>query len=446
MSWYQSEIPKEWIQEIVVERVLTAESWDEQWVSEDLHAVCCRKGSTLYLVGEHIPVQAAMFSGFVALKEIRGLEQLDASKALDLSAVFADCVSLQRVNVKGWVAAKCRNASHMFYNCHGLQQLDLSSWKLDRAEDLSGMFSGCLNVEWIDFGSNTLPKVKTISRLCLDCRKLRTVAASAWTLPSLEDASFAFSCCYELKELEVSGWCSQTLTNLEGTFNRCTQLKTLDVSGWNTERVSNFRHLFFACRSLKILDLRQWTFREDADLRDMFLEGCAVLRLPRQRAFRTLLPDDRWFRCYLHVNELGWISRVHIKVCKQPPLWYDACWAVDCYGSGSVQVFRQGDLLLIDCRRKVLYCNTSSIRTFSLQDGNGRSWLKEIEGLEHLNTRYTCDFRQMFAFNASLPQPQVLEAGFDFRRAQWTEDMFAGCKEPLNKEQRKSRQAAVRLL
>ena len=85
VNWYQGAVPKEWIVQIHICEKLPALDWDEQWWADSCLAHCARRGSELFLSGEKIQVQTAMFEGFLSVKEIHGLEQLDASFCQDLS-------------------------------------------------------------------------------------------------------------------------------------------------------------------------------------------------------------------------------------------------------------------------------------------------------------------------------------------------------------------------
>lgn len=428
MSWYKGTIPREWILTIRVGMGLPQEAAEERWFSEELQADCLRCGTVLHLIGETIPVVPAMFRGFLSLRQIEGAERLDVSSATNLSAVFEGCASLEKLDLNSWNVSRVKDFSRLFKDCRSLRMLQIGRWNTASAENLKEFCSACIHLEEIDLSRWKMDKVHDLSALFLECNRLRSLDVSSWDVAKVRDFSHAFACCYQLSELDVSQWNTKSADNMEGLFSRCKALRQLDVSGWRTEQVKNFRRLFYGCEQLKMLDLRTWSFGKDAAFDGMFLGMNAWLKLPRDRRFRTVAEGDSWLRKGLRPTELRYISRIHIRKKGGEPDWFDSCWAADCLNSGVLRAYKKGEELLLDCRNGALYSNENSIRAFSIPDGEGKSWISQISGLELLNSRYTKDFRFMFAGNSLLPKPEG--SLFDFRSAEQTEGMFEGCRQP----------------
>lgn len=427
MSWYKGKIPKEWILTIHLTPLVPEERAEEQWFSEEVQADCIRCGSRLYLIGAKIPLLPAMFRGFLSLREIEGIQHLDLSAARDLSAVFEDCASLRELDLNHWDVSQVTNFSRLFKGCRSLRVLRIDAWNTASAENLRELCSGCIRLEEIDLSHWKLGRVRDLSALFLECNRLENLDVSQWDVSEVRDFSRTFACCYQLKALDVSRWNTQAAESMDCLFSRCKTLKNLDVSAWNTKQAANFRKLFYGCQKLKMLDLRAWHFGEAAVCDSMFLGVKGRLKLPRDRSFTTLAPGDSWFRKGLRPAELRYISSIHIQKKSRDPEWFNRRWAADCRNSGVLTAYKKGEELLLNCRNKVLYSNENSIRAFSIPDEDGRSWISQISGLELLNSRYTKDFRLMFAGNSLLPKPE--DSLFDFRSAEETAWMFEGCRQ-----------------
>ena len=399
VNWYQGAVPKEWIVQIHICEKLPALDWDEQWWADSCLAHCARRGSELFLSGEKIQVQTAMFEGFLSVKEIHGLEQLDASFCQDLSRLFAGCSSLKRA--------------------------DLSAWNTSSMLKAEGLFDGCVSLEYAELGDWNLSHCCSISAMFRECNRLQNLDVRRWNVSQVRDFSDAFSCCYALESLNVSAWNTSSAQTMEGLFNRCSSLSHLDVSHWNTEQLQNGRYLFHRCEKLKKLDLKHWNFRKDMDCRNMFLQMYGSITLPRQRRFRTLQPRDSWLREHLRGGRLQSVATIALQKKMEENSWYDACWAVDEAGSGFLFCVKQGEKLIICSRGGSVYTNEDSSLCFCFPDENGVSWLQKIEGLELLNTRYTRDFSFMFSGNIGL---QRLDAAhFNFSSANNVSGMFLNC-------------------
>ena len=92
---------------------------------------------------------ASLFSGFLYLKKIEGLETWDTSQVTKMSCMFNDCKNLEKLIVKNFDTSKVTDMSFMFNGCWNLKELDLSSFDLSRVDEVDWMISSCYKLEEI---------------------------------------------------------------------------------------------------------------------------------------------------------------------------------------------------------------------------------------------------------------------------------------------------------
>lgn len=478
MSWYRGSLPKEQVIRIVIVPEMKMGSSAEAWHSDELQADCCLQDGQLFLCGSCIRVLPGLFSGFVFVQEIQGLECLDCSKTEDLSDLFHGCAFLRQLNLKAWNTGKVRNFQNCFRGCTLLKEVDLSAWDLSSAENLSGMFmecsslekldleqwnteqvrdlsfcfahckklrnlslsswdtaairqadslfEGCLSLQTVDVSRWNLRQAESLSRMFMDCSDLEQLPVEQWMLAKAKNLSWMFSGCSKLKQLKLSKWKCTAVEDLSGLFNRCSSLEVLKLKGWNTAMVRHFDKLFHLCSSLKELELSHFHFSTTASMNGAFVGCSALLHLPEEPALKTLAPGERWMKNCKRPQMLHYITRINLRHGTLLPSRQDHAWAADERNSGSLCCVLVGDQLHLCAQYEgEIFANQDSRRAFTIMDETGRSWLQKIEGLEQLNCSKAEDLSEMFAGNEHL---QELSVGhFDLRKAKNLSRMFAGC-------------------
>ena len=195
MSWYRGSLPKEQVIRIVIVPEMEMGSSAEAWHSDELQADCCLQDGQLFLCGSCIPILPGLFSGFVFVQEIQGLECLDCSKTEDLSDLFHGCAFLRQLNLKAWNTGKVRNFQNCFRGCTLLKEVDLSTWDLSSAKNLSGMFMECSSLEKLDLEQWNTERVRDLSFCFAHCKKLRNLSLSSWNTAAIRQADSLFEGC-----------------------------------------------------------------------------------------------------------------------------------------------------------------------------------------------------------------------------------------------------------
>lgn len=169
------------------------------------------------------------FDGFVNMKGIEGLTNLNTDDVSDMA--------------------------YMFNGCSSLESLDLSGFNTEKVTSMESMFNGCSSLEELDLSSFDTPKVKFMIYMFSGCSSLKSLDLSMFQSQNLQAVYSMFFGCSSLEELDVSGLKDANLTSLRYTFAECSSLKSLDLSMLGTANVTDMYAAFTSCSSLKSLNL-----------------------------------------------------------------------------------------------------------------------------------------------------------------------------------------------
>lgn len=92
--------------------------------------------------GKVSPIRTtSWFKDFKYLKEIEGLENIDSSNLVDTTGMFANCLSLQTLDLSSLDMSQVEYASSMFAGCENLKTIYVSDkWKLTKIKTSNYMF------------------------------------------------------------------------------------------------------------------------------------------------------------------------------------------------------------------------------------------------------------------------------------------------------------------
>ncbi len=386
--------------------------------SEGLQADWAYNNGVLTVCGREIPALPHLFEGFSFLQEIVGLENMKPAGE-SLSHLFCGCTMLKKIDLSSWDLSGVKDCTAMFRDCSLLEEVKLH---INGAENLSELFSGCLSLKEIDVSDWNVSEVKNFSRLFLDCGKLENLDVSGWRLSSAEDCGSMFSCCKSLKKLDVSRWSPKKLRDCSRMFNRCENLQNLGIGGWKqNKKLRDCTKMFHRCRQLKKLDLRRFVW-ENVRCDGMFL-GCSAEILLNDEDFSTLKEGNSWFSDPRDKRRLAFVGR--ILLCDREESAKG--WPADLRNSGYLLACVEQDTLKL-CGPAKIFANPKSRFAFTIHgDRGGPSYLREIEGLERLDTSKVVDFQEMFADNVSLTRLDV--GHFDTKNACSLAGMFRRCEQ-----------------
>ena len=138
-----------------------------------------------------------------------------------------------------------------FYRCLALKQIEgLEYLNTQNVTIMDWMFSGCSGLTSLDVSHFDTQNVTRMENM--------------------------FSGCSGLTSLDVSHFDTQNVTNMSQMFSGCSGLTSLDVKNFDTQSVIAMREMFKGCSGLTSLDVLHFNTQPDTNISEMF-SGCSAL-------------------------------------------------------------------------------------------------------------------------------------------------------------------------
>ena len=164
------------------------------------------------------------FENLTKLETITGLEYLNTAKVTNMSSMFSSCSSLTSLDVTHFNTANVTNMRNMFSGCSSLTSLDVTHFNTANVTDMSYMFSSCSSLTSLDVTYFNTAKVTNMYRMFKSCG---------------------------LTSLDLSNFNTAKVTNMELMFSGCSNLKTIYASDkFITAAVTKSENMFSYCGSL----------------------------------------------------------------------------------------------------------------------------------------------------------------------------------------------------
>ena len=414
-----------------------------------------------------------------------GLTSLDLSnfntaKVTNMELMFSGCSNLKTIYASDkFITAAVTESENMFSYCGSLSgDIDWSDKAVDKtyAKIDGGYFrdKAYANRPWVKYADGTLtfrcgykkilgeneyelnsgeekPKWYThnskISKVVFEASfaNARPTSCYAWfqdfiklkqiegienlNTENVTDMSDMFRFCSSLTSLDVTHFNTANVTSMSGMFYGCSGLISLDVTNFNTANVTNMRYMFKGCFKLKEIYVSDKFVTDDViDSKDMFL-GCHSLsgdidqnsvkvndKTYAKTAggyFRDKAYDNRpWvkyadgtltFRCG-YKKTLG-ENEYALNSGEEKPAWYTL----------------HDDINLVVFEASFANARPTSCYAWF----QGFENLKQIEGIENLNTANVTDMSYMFKNCSNLAKLDV--AHFNTAKVTTMNSMFTRC-------------------
>ena len=419
------------------------------------------------------------FEGLTQLKTITGLEYLNTANVTNMSFLFDHCQKLTSLDLSNFNTAKVTNMNRMFSYCSNLKTIYASDkFKTAAVTKSENMFLNCSSlsgdIDWSDKAVDKTyakidggyfrdkayysPWVKYADgTLTFRCGYKKTLGENEYELNSGEyqpawntnqkniskvvfEASFANARptnCYawfmnfkNLTQIEgIENLNTENVTNMRNMFYSCSSLTSLDATNFNTANVTTMNYMFFGCNKLKEIYVSDKFVTDDVIFsRYMFL-NCSSLSgdidysdkaVDKTYAktdggyFRDKAYDNRpfvkfadgtlTFRCG-YKKTLG-ENEYELNSGKNQPKWNTP------NNNINLVVF---DASFANARPKSCYAWFQGFEN-----------LKQIKGIENLNTENVTSMNGMFSGCSNLTELDLTH----FNTANVTNmyDMFFGCK------------------
>lgn len=187
----------------------------------------------------------------------KGVEDIDFgvfdfSDDSSMDILFADMVSLKRVNMSKVITKGVDGMSQMFRGCSSLEAVDLSNFDTSDVKNMNGMFSGCSSLTSLDLSKFNTAKVKNISVM--------------------------FNECTNLQRIDIKSFDTSNVTSMMMTFNNCLSLKSLDISNFDMTSVVDCAQMFGYCRNMESLNLGEFSIGSSTDWNSCFYYIASISR------------------------------------------------------------------------------------------------------------------------------------------------------------------------
>ena len=128
------------------------------------------------------------FFCFSNLTTIEGITNLNTSKVTNMSGVFYECNKLTGVNVGNWDTRNVTDMAALFMGCKMIKSLDVGNWDTSNVTDMESMFSMCQNLTTLNLRNWNTSKVRRTYRMFNNCRKLTTIyVGDNWNMDNVGD-------------------------------------------------------------------------------------------------------------------------------------------------------------------------------------------------------------------------------------------------------------------
>ncbi len=352
---------------------------------------------------------ARWFHNYRALHQIEGLEYLNTSEVKDMSGMFSDCSGLTSLDVSHFNTQNVTAMNDMFLGCSGLTSLDVKNFNTQNVTNMGGMFSYCYGLTSLDLKNFNTKNVTNMYGMFRGCSVLTSLDLSHFNTRNVTDMGVMFSDCSGLTYLDLLHFNTKNVTNMYGMFSGCSALTTIwcntDWRGWNS------RAMFYGCTKLKgaVAYDENKTDAKMANPKTGYFTRSRVEAYVVQSADKTTLT---FYYDYQRAIRAG--KSWGIKETKKEGDYTFPAWA----GTWSVADSTT--------TRVVFDASFRDFRPFTTRwwFENYRA-LKQIEGLEYLNTQNVTNMNGMFQGCSGLTSLDV--SHFNTQNVTSMGGMFQGC-------------------
>ena len=187
----------------------------------------------------------------------RVVEANDWSSPLctNLDGIFSGA-SVHTLNMTGWNVPEVTSATSG--NAGSLVYVDMSGWKaMPKLGNVSGLFSNATSLQKVDMTSFDMSNVSNFSSMFYNCGSLEEIAGvEDWNVSKAQYFSSTFYGT-KLTSMDLSSWQPTAIQSVYRMFYNCGSLKCLDISGFSLLNVSasNKSDMLYGTDALILLKL-----------------------------------------------------------------------------------------------------------------------------------------------------------------------------------------------
>ena len=167
-----------------------------------------------------------------------------SNSLINMSGMFYECVSLEKVDLSLFKADNIINMSGLFSKCSSLKEINLKSFKSEYIRNLSWIFDGCCSLKEIDLISFKTNKVKYMNGMFQGCSSLKSINLLSFKTEKVKNMSSLFEGCASLKEIDLSSFKGNKVINISKMFKGCSSLKEINLYSFKINKVIDILNIF----------------------------------------------------------------------------------------------------------------------------------------------------------------------------------------------------------
>ena len=390
-----------------------------------------------YLNTQNVTDMRGMFSRCSGLTSL-DLSHFNTQNVTDMNGMFSYCSSLTSLDVPHFNTQNVTDMRHMFYYCPSLTSLDLSHFNTQNVTDMGGMFSYCSSLTSLDVPHFNTQNVTDMGGMFFGCSGLTSLDLKNFNTQKVTDMRYMFSGCSGLTSLDVSHFNTQNVTSMQAMFSYCSGLTSLDLSHFNTQNVTNMSYMFYVCSALTTIKSNTaWQCPRS----EAMFDGCTKLKgaVPYNGNKTDVTMANPETGYFTRSNDGGVEAYVAQSADKTTLTFYYDDQRATRTGTtwGIKETKKEGDdtfpawagtwnvadrvtaRVVFDASFRD-FRPTTTARWFCNYDA-----LKQIEGLEYLNTSEVKDMSGMFEYCSGLTSLDL--SHFNTQNVTDMQSMFFGC-------------------
>ena len=237
-----------------------------------------------------------MFSGCSGLTSL-DLSHFNTQNVTNMGGMFSGCSGLTSLDLSHFNTQNVTDMRAMFHGCSGLTSLDVSHFNTQNVTNMVEMFYGCRRVTSLNLSHFNTKNVTNMHRMFSNCSGLTSLNLSHFNTQNVTDMSGMFWGCSGLTSLDVSHFKTQNVRSMFVMFDGCSGLTSLDVKNFNTQNVTEMAAMFHYCSGLTSLDVSNFNTQNVTEMREMF-KGCGALTtIKSNTAWQCPESKDMFARC-----------------------------------------------------------------------------------------------------------------------------------------------------
>lgn len=236
-----------------------------------------------------------VFERCATLSEIIFGPKFNASKVSTFEEVFAGCANIKTLDISMFSFAAAQDCRCMFQGCTALTTVKFpTNVTAPNLWSISAMFAQCSSLQSIDLSGFDTSQVTEMDTVFSDCISLRSVKlGNRFKTSNTTTMSIMFNNCPMLTSLDLSSFDTHNVFRFSGMFASCSSLKNLNISSFTGEALQRTELMFATCSSLVTIELGKLNTPILKYAEDMFI-GCTnlkTIKVPESFVTSAILDD-----------------------------------------------------------------------------------------------------------------------------------------------------------